>query len=301
MIIKALEVSREEEFLAFCRKHRDQLDDSFLSEEELERFKADADNPTYIAVNSDGELAGAASLMLNDYSRRGRKARLRILYAEPEAAGVYQELLQAVLLHADGMDKLNIFVPTLNTELAGKLAGAGFEVERYSFLLVRGGQEVPEFVLPGGYEIRPFKRGVDEASWCEVRNAGFAKLKGSETPVTPEMVENMTAGADSIEGGMLLLYHGSRAVGVVRGSADEYKDRPLMNIGPLALLPEYQGKGLGRILLRAALHTARDNGYGGTILCVNAENDRAKALYISEGFNEVEAAACYRYVVPGAV
>ncbi|MNW68105.1 ribosomal-protein-alanine N-acetyltransferase [compost metagenome] len=68
-----------------------------------------------------------------------------------------------------------------------------------------------------------------------------------------------------------------------------------MNIGPLALLPEYQGKGLGRVLLRAALHLSKNKGYNRSILCVNAENERAQALYTGEGFKQVEAAACYKY------
>ena len=68
-----------------------------------------------------------------------------------------------------------------------------------------------------------------------------------------------------------------------------------MNIGPLAIIPEYQGKGLGRILLRTILNFAKDKNYKRTILCVNAENERAKALYIQEGFKQVEGVVCYKY------
>lgn len=299
MNIIALDQSRVEAFLDFCRKHRDQLDDSYLCEEELAEFELGSNNPTYIAVHSSGELTGAVSLMLNDYSRRGRKARLRILYAETGGKEVYRQLLQAVLPHAGEMDKLNIFVPVANMEEGANMTAAGFTVERYSFLLVREGQENLEIVLPEGYKIRPFVPGADEALWCEIRNASFAKLKGSETPVTPDMVKTMVSGRDYIEEGMLLLFHLHRAAGIVRGSADEYEGQPVMNIGPLALLPDYQGKSLGRVLLRAALRTAADNGYNRTILCVNAENDQAKALYLSEGFSEAEAVACYRYTLAG--
>jgi mycothiol synthase len=136
---------------------------------------------------------------------------------------------------------------------------------------------------------------MDEAIWCEVRNAGFAKLRGSETPITPEMVTKMISSEDNIEGGSMILYHNDRPVGVVRGAKDEYEDSPIMNIGPLALIPEYQGKGLGRCLLRASLRLAKERSYKRTILCVNAENERAKALYIQEGFKQVEAVVCYKY------
>nr|WP_281269479.1 GNAT family N-acetyltransferase [Fontibacillus phaseoli] len=105
----------------------------------------------------------------------------------------------------------------------------------------------------------------------------------------------MAARDDALEGGMLVLYHGGRPVGIVRGTRDKYEGAPIMNIGPLALIPEYQGRGLGRMLLRAALSFAVEQGYAQAILCVNAENERAKGLYLQEGFSQVEAAANYRY------
>ncbi|MBY0013518.1 GNAT family N-acetyltransferase [Paenibacillus typhae] len=295
MIIKALEQEGTDGFLDYCRKHRGLLDDSFLSDEELAAFKRNAENPTYIAADEQGDIAGAASLILNDYARRGRKARLRILHAQAEDPAVYRGLLQAVLQHTSGLDKLNIFVPSANPGELEKLAAAGFTVERYSCLLIRDIGELPDAGVPEQYELRAFQRGFDEEAWSRVRNAGFARLQGSETPVTPEMVKAMTSGADYIENGMLLLYHGDKAVGVVRGSDDEYGGEPIMNIGPLALLPEYQGKGLGKVLLRAALHTAKNNGYSRSILCVNAENEQAKALYTGEGFREAESAVCFKY------
>ncbi|KUP21832.1 GNAT family N-acetyltransferase [Paenibacillus sp. DMB5] len=300
MIIKALELGEIDGFLDYCRKHRSLLDDSYLSDEDLAAFKLNAENPTYIAVNAQGDIAGAASLILDDYARRGRKARLRILHAEPEDPAVYRGLLQAVLQHKAGLDKLNIFVPSANPGELSKLAAAGFKVERYSYLLIRDIGELPDAGVPETFNLREFRPGADEDVWCQVRNAGFARLQGSETPVTPEMVKTMTAGADYIENGMLLLYHGDKAVGVVRGSDDEYGGEPIMNIGPLALLPEYQGKGLGRVLLRAALHTAKNNGYSRSILCVNAENEQAKALYTGEGFREAESAVCCKYELNGS-
>lgn len=82
---------------------------------------------------------------------------------------------------------------------------------------------------------------------------------------------------------------------MIRGSADEYEQSSIMNIGPIAIIPEYQGKGLGRNLLRAVLHVSKDKSYQRAILCVNADNERAKSLYLQEGFHQVEAVACYQY------
>ncbi|MCE3200339.1 GNAT family N-acetyltransferase [Paenibacillus sonchi] len=295
MKIEALSQDRRDEFLNFCRKYRAEVDESFLYEEDLAEFELSEENPTYVAINAEGTLVAAASLILNDYNRRGRKGRFRIFQADTADQALYRELLQAILPHTAGLDRLDIFVPTVNTRETNNMLAAGFVVERYSYLLVRDEESIPDYSLPSGYEIKPFRPGADESVWCEVRNAGFAKLKGSETPATPEMVTKMISGKDYIANGLLILYHNSRAVGIVRGADDDYEGSPIMNIGPLAVLPEYQGKGLGRILLRAALQFAKEQSYTQTVLCVNAENERAQALYIAEGFKQVEAAACFTY------
>lgn len=204
-------------------------------------------------------------------------------------------LLKAILKHGEGLDKLNIFVPIVNNKLMEAFEKLNFKTERYSFLLLREDLEIPKLSLPENYEIRSFRVGIDEEIWCEVRNAGFAKLQGSETPATPDMIVKMNTGEDYIEGGLMILYHKHEPVGIVRGSMDEYDDAPIMNIGPLALIPKYQGQGLGRSLLRASLSFAKDKDFKRTILCVNDENDRAKSLYLQEGFKQVEAVVCYKY------
>jgi mycothiol synthase len=271
------------------------VDDSFLYEEDLKDFLPGEENPTCVVVGQRGEILAAASIMMNDYYRRGRNARFRIFHSEMEDIKYYNMLLGEMLKHTGGLESICVFVRQDNKKTSEFMEGLGFYPYRYSFLLVRQGTEIPAIELSEGYELRSFRKGYDEASWCEVRNEGFAKLLGSETPITPGMVTEMVNGEEYIEGGMLLLYHEGKPVGVIRGARDEYEGRPIMDIGPLAIIPEYQGKGLGRSLLRAALHFGAKEGYDRAILCVNAENERAKALYLQEGFREAEAVVCYRY------
>ncbi|MDU4694675.1 MAG: GNAT family N-acetyltransferase [Paenibacillus sp.] len=292
--ILALGPERLEDFKAYCRKHRQEVDDSFLYEEDLAEFQIHEEHPTYIAVNGEGELVGAASMIADAYQRRGKQARFRIFHTETGDAAVYRRLLEEIVKHGEGLTRLFIFVPSVNPGLMERVAQLGFQVERYSFLLVNEPLQPAPYALPEGYSLRAFRPGEDEEAWCAVRNAGFAQLKGSQTPITPDMVVKYPGEADYLSGGMLFLIHEERPVGIVRCSDDEYLDTPIMNIGPLALLPEFQGKGLGRLLLRRALEFGRENGYARAILCVNAENERAKALYLQEGFRETEYAVNYR-------
>lgn len=293
MRIEVLKTARIKDFVKYCKNHRAEVDDSFLYEHELNKFVPDVENPTYILTNQNGEIKAAASLIINDYNRRGKRARFRIFHSEINDITYYDLLMQALLKHTEGLERIFIFIPFANRSLKDIMERLNFSVERHTFLLVREEQDIPEYSVPGDYLIRSFRRGEDEENWCKVRNAGFATLQGSETPATPKMIEEMTSSDDYLEGGMKFLFHKEKPVGVVRCADDEYEDAPIMNIGPLAILPEYQGKGFGRLLLRAALQFAKEKSYKRTVLSVNGENDRAQALYIKEGFKQVEGVTCY--------
>ena len=55
-------------------------------------------------------------------------------------------------------------------------------------------------------------------------------------------------------------------------------------VAPIALLPEYQGKGLGLELLKCGIETGYANGLDNAMLVVNSENDKALGLYNKAGF-----------------
>ncbi|QUI23065.1 GNAT family N-acetyltransferase [Vallitalea pronyensis] len=295
MEVQALKNERIQEFINYCKKHRHEVDESYLYDEDLDAFQLNHENPTYVGINGQGNMVAAVSLIIDDYNRRGKRARFRIFHSEIEGFAYYNLLMKAILLHTGGLDNVYLFVPIINKQLMNDIKQLHFTIERYSYFLVRDQRDVPAYNFPEGYTIRPFQPDMDEEVWCDVRNAGFAKLKGSETPITPENVKKMIAENEYIEGGMMILYDQDRPIGIVKGEKDDYEGFPAMNIGPLAIIPDYQGKGLGRCLLRASLQFAKEKSYTRTTLCVNAENERAKSLYIQEGFKQVEAVACFHY------
>ncbi len=69
--------------------------------------------------------------------------------------------------------------------------------------------------------------------------------------------------------------------GLVSVAADEAH---VLNV---CIAPERQGRGLGRVLLRALVQLARDHGAVRAFLEVRPSNPGAIALYHSEGFNEI--------------
>ena len=62
--------------------------------------------------------------------------------------------------------------------------------------------------------------------------------------------------------------------------------RRLINIHDLAVLPDYRGHGIGRLLLEAVEEKARALGCCKLTLEVDASNQRARQIYLAAGFGE---------------
>jgi mycothiol synthase len=299
MQLQFLPPDRLRDYIDYCKKHRKELDDSYLCDEDLDSFVPGEQHPTYIVMKEDNQIIAAASLLLDEYWTGLKKAKLVILHSEIPDVEIYGLLLDALKKHTEGFNGIYVFVPLKETATLEIFKTIGFTTERYAFLLVYDHPDFQHNDMPQGYEIRPMRRGMNEQAWCDVRNAAFAALKGSETPLSVEMLEFIIKDTDYLEGGLMILYHGDKPVGVVRGADDEYNGHRVMNVGAVGIIPTYQGKGLGRYLLRAALNFAYEKSYDQAVLSVNADNERAKSLYLREGFVQAEGFAEFRYPLNG--
>ena len=84
MRVVGLEKERVDDFVLYCKKHRMEIDDSYLYDMDLQEFEVCDENPTYIVINEQEEMVAAASLVLDDYHKRGKRARFRIFHSEIE-------------------------------------------------------------------------------------------------------------------------------------------------------------------------------------------------------------------------
>jgi putative acetyltransferase len=110
-------------------------------------------------------------------------------------------------------------------------------------------------------------------------------LIGAEAPV--DVQERARRFRDSIEAGAPSGHWVLEEDGRVVGSADVEQRVPGVFTLGMAILPEFRGRGRGRMLLDRALAHARDCGGHKLALEVWPENGRAIALYARAGF-EVE-------------
>jgi mycothiol synthase len=290
----ALDSGNLDDFKAFCRRHRAGLDDSYLGEEDLAGLEPGADAPGFLVYDA-GRIVAAAALVMEPYLVRSGRTRFRILYSERDAAADYAALLEALRPAAAKLDRWFLFVRDDAAALRGRVEAAGFTVERTSYVLVRGADPVPEAALPAGSEFRRFAFGRDEEAYLSIRNAAFATLRGSEEPLTAAEVAAMESEETSLPGGIFLLEADGKPVGVVRAyrGTDEATGQAMLEIGPLAVHPDHQGRGYGTLLLRRALRFgAEEAGLSTAALSVNAENRGALGLYLREGFRVESGFAC---------
>jgi ribosomal protein S18 acetylase RimI-like enzyme len=87
---------------------------------------------------------------------------------------------------------------------------------------------------------------------------------------------------------VLLAFAGDEPAGVAVCffGLSTFKARPLLNIHDLAVVPKHRGMGVGRALLQAAEQHARRAGCCKLTLEVQDDNNRARALYQSFGFED---------------
>lgn len=279
-------------YLDFCRRNRGLIDDSYLGEADLASFTLGPKNPTYVKVSATGRIVGAASVILDDRALGSGKARLRIFYSESGKPSSFRCFIRLLFPALAGIDSLHVFCPDDNNELIGLYEGMGFTQERLVLHMMQDQTERRKLGLPAGHIIRNFKRGQDEAAWCYIRNSAFADLIGNR-PVSHEEISRIAKDPYNSDGGMLVLFFGDAPVGVAGGEKDEYEGKKVIHIGPIAVLPEHQGKGLGRALLRAVVNRALDEGIGSASLSVNSDNLSAIGLYMSEGFKKEKGFACH--------
>jgi GNAT superfamily N-acetyltransferase len=142
-------------------------------------------------------------------------------------------------------------------------------------------QAIPDFKLPAGFKLRWYVAG-DEALWLEIH------LKADRfNPITPELFQQQF-GTDTEQlkkRQCYLLSPDDKAIGTA--TAWYGKDPEVKEFGRVhwvALLPEYQGRGLSKPLLSAVCNRMRELGHTQAYLTTSVERKAAIGSYLRFGF-----------------
>jgi mycothiol synthase len=174
------------------------------------------------------------------------------------------------------------------------LAELGFGVERDLFQM-RVPLPLPLAVerraLPGGLRMRSFEPGRDEERWLEVNNRAFAAHPEQGHWVLEDLVAREAS--DWFDpAGFLLCEDGAELAASCWTKVHARHDPPLGEIYVISVNPDFQGRGLGRVLTVAGLDwLARRVGTG--MLYVDSSNEAAVALYRSLDFEIDHVDRCY--------
>jgi len=250
----------------------------------LDDFTVSDDDPVYLLVKGY-EIRGAAALMLHPEYREVRQARLRMFHAADGDYLSYLKLLNSILLHTSGLTSIYGFIEVNYSNIAKIWEDLGFESRRFAWILIRdtGNYTKPRF--PEGYELRNFRDGIDDQHWCDITNDAFGHSLG-HVRMTPERVKHWQIDPSYIADGMKLLWFNDKPVATLGMTKDDHNGEEIIFIDSIGVLNEYQGKGLGKNLLRAGIQYATEYGSPRVMLSVNGENEKAADMYFREGFKK---------------
>lgn len=279
-------------FKLYCQVHRYEHDESYLYEEDMENFDPFGQHPTWLLINH-GVIIGVLSLMLDDYFLASHKTRIRIFHCKSQHTAEYRQLLEAVTLPNILINTIEMFLPNKVPKVQSIMKSLGFSYYRTSYVMIRRGQEATFGIFPKPYTLKPFVHNQDEVAYAKIRNTAFKKLKGSEAPMSLDIIKKLTNDPYLLKDGLQILWYLDNPVGLLRMIKEEDQSGNYSFVAPIALLPEHQGKDLGTQLLRAGIAIGQANGYDNCMLSVNAENEQALGLYTKVGFVIDQAVSCF--------
>ena len=239
-----------------------------------------APSPVPAAFADDGALVGFIS----------PEFKVVVVRPQDRRRGVVRALVEAGVEVERGRGRPNLLMGVLPTDEEGLafLGATGFAFHSTLWDL-----DLPEAstvalpAWPSDLVARPFDRARDPRPWAALFNAAFAD---HATPLQIDMAA-IEAGLDdpAIDDADTLVIE-EAATGDLIGFSATTPERVEGVVGPRAEIwtigvrPDWQGRGLGRQLLRWGVERLRGIGATEVVLSVNGRNEHALGLYESEGF-----------------
>lgn len=147
-------------------------------------------------------------------------------------------------------------------------------------------EQIPPFDLPRGFGLNRYEPG-DERAWYRIH-----RLADHHEPVTPELFARRF-GSDSAMLHARQLYLVAPS-GQLIGTATAWQGEDPRNPGAIigrvhyvAIIPEFQGRGLAKPLMTAVLERLKELGHSTAYLATASERLPAINLYLRFGFNPV--------------
>lgn len=256
---------------------------------------------TGVLAYDDDRLVGYAHVRWNaegDHPRAAVEVVVRPDHPRCEtlARGLLDETRS--LLARTGGGLLFLWVHRVEDPYATLAARAGFRVQRQLALMTRELEQRPEVPAPPeGVRLRAYRPGEDDAELLRVNNAAFADHPEQGGWQLDTLAERRRR--DWFDpAGLVVAWRDERMVGFHwtkrhAHDAEGTVHEPVGEVYVLAVSPEEQGTGLGRLLLSAGLAHLHDRGCRRALLYVDADDAGPVRLYESAGFTTAYKEVCY--------
>lgn len=291
-----------------------------LGERKRIQLAADAQDWTGVLARADsGELIGYAHLRWRSAepastdtgSRPRATVETAVHPSHDDPDGLTKTLLdeaRAAVARAGG-GLIHAWAHRVTDPAATTIAHAGFTVDRVLAVMTRDLPRRPEVSSPPeGVHLRPYQPGPDDAELLRVNNVAFAGH-----PEQGDWDADTLAQRRALQWfdprGVLLAWRDNELLGfhwtkrhapgagdALRVTSDE--ETPVGEIYVLAVHPEAQGLGLGRLLLEAGLAHLYDRGCRLVLLYADTAQTGPMGLYTSEGFTTRHYEVCYAEWLP---
>jgi len=223
---------------------------------------------------------------------------LAIVTVDPEfrdagvADWVYEQVRSRA--RADGAKLLDTVIDSRDRDAREFVSNRGFK-ELVSIWTLEADPDFAPGEMPRppmGYHVRPYVVGQDAPLVAALINKVFAQ-HASFAQVSPAEMQNLESHPSFSSG--LTFFLESDAGEVVAFARNTLRgDHRDAWVDMLGVVPEYQGRGLGRFLLLQCMYVLAKSKPRGIRLNVEGTNERARALYDSEGFMELRTRVRYR-------
>jgi mycothiol synthase len=135
-------------------------------------------------------------------------------------------------------------------------------------------------------EIRPFRKGFDEAAYVSIYNAAFGDYDDIRSMTLEEMEKMEKSPSFSLEGMFIAEWNGETA-GMVSAFIDRFREEKKGFIQNLGVLPKFRRKGVAAKLLETALESLKKRGM--KVAETWAQTDRQGCIHLFEKFGFKQA------------
>lgn len=142
-------------------------------------------------------------------------------------------------------------------------------------------EDVPQFPLPGGYRMRPWRRG-DRETWLRIERAVEPAGAIPDKLFDSEFGDDLPAMAKRCR--FLVAPDGRDAGTITAWYLRRYLGRAWGRIHYVAIVPEHQGRGLSRCIMTAAMNRLRALGHRRAMLATQTHRIPAIRTYLRFDF-----------------